>query len=245
MKFIIPILLIMLGATGMLCAEMREFTSASGKKMEAELVSHKAGKITLRRADGVKFEVLPNVFGPDDQLFIKEWMGKTAETISYNFRFNADRKKIDGRSRKVDYYRVKNEKWVYEVTITNLSRDEASNLKIKYRQFRSNEADDTYRASSSDQSNWITDTGETKVAGPVGYGKSMIFQTKQMQIDHVDSDYWDYDWRDRILGLMIQIEDPNGTVVAEWAEPVNTLKGKTWASTAPKKGKETGSVTIQ
>lgn len=245
MKSIIPILLLMLGSAGMLRAELREFTSTNGKTMKAELVSHKGGKITLQRGDGVKFEVLPNVFGPDDQIFIKDWMAKTPETISYNFRFKADRKKVDGRSRKVDYYRVKNEKWVYEVSVTNLSRDEASNLKIKYRQFRSNQADGTYRADSDDQSDWITDSGEVTVKAPVGFGKSMVFQTKQMQIDHVDSSYWDYDWQDRILGVMIQVEDPNGNVVAEWAEPVNTLKGKTWASTEPKKGQQTGNVIIQ
>lgn len=226
---------------GLVRAELRQFTGANGKTLQAELVSHRDGQITMRLADGRELTVLPNVFSPDDQLYIKEWLEKTPETVNYNLRFEADRKKVSGRTKTEGSYLIKNEKWIYQVKITNLSRDTAKGLTVMYRQFRSNEADGDSRA-YSDQSDWITDKGELKVAQAVEYGKTIEFGTKEMQIDRVDYQYGNYDYKDEIKGLIIRVVDSQGAVVGEWAEPVNTMKGRTWENTSPRK--EEGSQVI-
>ncbi|MFT5467556.1 MAG: hypothetical protein ACI8UO_002661 [Verrucomicrobiales bacterium] len=235
--FLIPLIFLVLW-TGFAHGEMREFTGANGKTLKAELVSHTEGNITMKLADGREITVLPNIFGPDDQLFIKGWLEKTPETVpvvKYNFRFEVDRKKVSGRTKTEGSYLIKNEKWVYEVQLTNLSRDTAKNLTVMYRQFRSNHADGDSSAFSSAKSDWVTDKSEIKVAAAVDYGKRIEFKTKEMKIDRVDYQYGNYDYKDEIKGLMIRVVDANGNVVSEWAEPVNTLKGKTWENTSAKK----------
>lgn len=223
-------------SVAVLRADLREFTSSDGKTLQAELVEHRDGKVTLRRADGKEFEVAPNVFSPEDQIFIKEWISKTPESLHYNFRFDADRTKISGTTRNESFLFVKNEKWVYTVKITNNSRDTMNDLVVKYKQFRSNYADDDSQAYDDDRSDWLTDNGEVKLSQELPYNKTMEFQTKPMQIDFVDYEGFGDKWKDEIKGVMIRIETPAGKKIAEWAEPVNTLKGKTWENTEPRKG---------
>jgi len=43
-------------------AELRAFTNDNGTVIQAELVSHQGGKVTLRRADGKEFSASPSIF---------------------------------------------------------------------------------------------------------------------------------------------------------------------------------------
>ncbi|MEM7011929.1 MAG: SHD1 domain-containing protein [Verrucomicrobiota bacterium] len=210
--------------------------------MEAELVSHKAGKITLLRADGVKFEVAPNVFSADDQLFIKEWMEKNPETVSYAFRISADKEKTEGRTQDLGYKRVKNEKWAFRMKITNTSRDTVNNLKVKYRMFYTNEADGEY--SASDLAPLKMAEGEASLKADLAFNRTMEFLTKTVNLDFVDYDGAGSRYKDTLEGCLVRIEDANGKVVAEWKNEANRMREKTWDNTSPRKENSGGAVIV-
>lgn len=61
-------------STSALTAEQREWTSTSGEKVKAELISVDHETITLARAkDGRSFSVNVNQFSAEDQEFVKNW----------------------------------------------------------------------------------------------------------------------------------------------------------------------------
>ena len=64
-------------------AELREFKNSAGAIIQAELLSHKGGKVKMRLADGRELDVMPSVFSIDDQAYIKQWMTTTPEDIVY------------------------------------------------------------------------------------------------------------------------------------------------------------------
>lgn len=223
-------------------AQARVFTSSNGQTMDAELVSHRGGKIKLRRADGREFEVAPNVFSTDDQLFIKEWMDKNPETVNYAFRLSADKEKTEGRTQDLGYKRVKNEKWAFRMKITNLSRDTVNNLKVKYRMFYTNEADGEY--SASDLAPLKMSQGEASLKADLAYNRTMEFLTKTVNLDFVDYDGAGSRYKDTLEGCLVRIEDAEGNVVADWKNETTRMKEKTWDNTTPRKANQGGNVIV-
>lgn len=227
-------------------AEMRDFVGANGQTMRAELVSHKGGEVTLRREDGREFSVAPNVFSLDDQVFLKNWMEKTLETISYNFRIDADKTKVQGSTENLSYKRVKNEKWAYNVEITNLSRDSAKDLTVLYKILYTNNADGSFSASSFSSDDPESQglkmvQGEAKLSQELPYNKTMAFLTKQVQIDLVDYDGAGSRYKDEMKGCLIRIVDAQKKVVFDWKADLSSMSGKTWENTEPRdKGSSTG-----
>ncbi len=238
---LVPSLFLIL--TAFLHAELRDFTGSNGKVIKASLVSHKAGKVTLRREDGKEFTVEPNVFGPDDQVYIQKWMKKTPQTVDYNFRIEAKKEKASGNRSNLGYKTVKNEKWAYRVKISNLSRDTVSGLTVKYKIFYSNRADGEFSAGSYDLKDLAVVRGEAKLSSELAYNHTMEFATKQVQIDVVDYDGYKSRYKDELKGCMLRIVDPKGNVVADWKHSTSHLTSLTWDSTEPQ-GKNQSSTVI-
>ena len=216
-------------------AEMRNFSNSKGDAIEAELVSHKNGKVKLRRADGVEFEVVPTVFSPEDQAYIKSWMDKNPASVDYAFRIEAERKKLAGTMQDLGYKRVKNEKWAYQIKITNHSRDTVKDLTVKYKVFYSNRADGEFSASSGDVKEMAQIRGEAKLKSEMEFNQTMEFTTKSATIDFVDYDGAGSRYKDTLRGAMIRILDKQGKIVADWVMPMSYLKKKTWDNTEPRK----------
>jgi len=58
--------------------EARTFTDATGRIMEAEVLSKQGDQVTIRRADGVSFTVPINKFSEADQQYIQGWQPAAA-----------------------------------------------------------------------------------------------------------------------------------------------------------------------
>lgn len=209
--------------------EIRQFVSASGQAMQAKLVSHRNGKVTLERADGKQFEVDPVVFGIDDQAYIKQWIASTPEKIEYLFGVSGTKTKTGGDSANLGYKRVKNEEWAYKLTITNRSKDTTSGLLVRYRLFYTNRADGefsagTYRGTYMKQ-------GEAKIPGELVYNRSIELVTTSVKLDFVDYDGSGDRHKDELDGCIVQILDSKGTVLHEWSNQASPMKGRTWDNT--------------
>lgn len=225
-------------------AEIRAFTNDNGYVIQAELMSHKGGKITLKRIDGKEFETDPAIFSPDDEAYIKAWMAKTPATHNYNLKIDAEKKKIEGNSRNYGYKRVKNDKWSFLITITNHSQDPVSNLTIKYRVFYTNSADGSYSNSSEDRMAFRMIEGDLKLEQELGFNRTLQFNTTPVEIDVVDYDYGNR-YKDEVKGCIVLVTDPNGKTVIEWVSPEVSMKNKTWRNTNPSSREKSGPVIIR
>lgn len=215
-------------------AEIRAFTNDNGTVIQAELVSHQGGKVTLRRTDGKEFTVNPAIFSADDEAHIKAWMAKTPVIHNYNLRIDAEKKKIESNSRNYGYKRVKNDLWSFLVTITNNSEVPVSNLSIKYRVFYTNSADGSYGteySSSGDRMTFRMIEGTAKLDKELAFNRTLQFATTPVEIDVVDYDYGNR-YKDEVKGCLILITDQDGKTVLEWRSPEVAMKEKTWANTS-------------
>jgi hypothetical protein len=226
-------------------AEMRDFTNTGGNVIRAELVSHKGGKVTLKRSDGKEFEIAPTVFSTDDQAFIKAWMAKTPQTIDYRLDVSADKKKVAGDTKNMGYKLVKNEKWAFVISLKNISRDPASNLTVKYRIFYTNAADGSYSASSSTDSGLRMVEGEARLESELDYNRTMQVTTTPVQIDTVDYDGGGARHKDEIKGCLVRVLNDQGKVIVDYASAQTAMKGKTWANTETLAEGKSGTVTIE
>lgn len=226
-------------------AEMRAFTNDSGYVIQAELLSHKEGKITLRRSDGKEFEADPAIFSAEDEAYIKAWMEKTPASQNYNLRLSTQKKKVEGRTRNMGYKRVKNDLWSYVITILNNSQDAVSNLTIKYRVFYTNAADGDYSASSYGESPSRMIEGQAKLEAELAFNCKLEITTTPVQIDVVDYDGAGSRYKDELRGCLVRIINQAGDVVLDWVSPEVAMKDKTWRNTDPSSRGKGGSVRIR
>lgn len=224
-------------------AEIRAFTNDNGTVIQAQLVSHQGGKVTLRRVDGKEFAVDPAIFSMEDEAHIKAWMAKTPAIRNYNLKIDVEKKKVDGTSRNYGYKRVKNNLWSFLVTITNSSQDPVSNLKINYRVFYTNSADGSY-SSFEDRGKFRMIEGTAKLDAELAFNRTLQFSTTPVEIDVVDYDYGNR-YKDEVKGCLIQISDEHGKTVMEWCSPEVAMKERTWSNTNPSRERGNDSVIIR
>jgi len=210
-------------------AEIRALTNDNGTVIQAELVSHQGGKVTLKRTDGKEFSVNPSIFSAEDEAYIKKWMAKTPAIMNYNLKIEAQKKKLDGNSTNYGYKRVKNDLWTYLVTVTNNSQDPVSDLTVKYRVFYTNSADGAY-SSVEDRVSFRMVEGTAKLDTVLGFNRTLQFSTNPVEIDVVSYDYGNR-YRDEVKGCLIRVQNKAGDVVLEWRSPDVAMKEKTWANT--------------
>lgn len=213
-------------------AEFRDFMNSSGQVIRAELVSHKKGRVKLRREDGKEFECAPGIFCPVDAAFIKEWMAKTPEKISYRFHIVADAKKMAGETHNLGYKLVKNDKWSYVIAISNLSRDTVKDFTVKYRVFYTDRAQGEYSSGSYNESIDQMLEKEVKIDQEVKYNRTAYVTTEPVSIDIVDYDGAGDRYKDELKGCMVRLVDPQGEVIKDYVSSETAMRGKTWENTS-------------
>ncbi|MEZ5299803.1 MAG: SHD1 domain-containing protein [Verrucomicrobiales bacterium] len=116
-------------ALGAAVSPAREFTDKNGRKIEAEIVAVREGKVQLKKSGDNRLFLVPvDTFSEDDQAFIKKW---AVENIEYRFDVRAQEKKLE-QDRK-DSKSV--EKWVYELEITNRTSADLTGITVHYNAF--------------------------------------------------------------------------------------------------------------
>jgi len=185
-------------------AQMHTFTNSSGSTLEAKLVSHKDGKITLQRADGKEFEVKPEIFSTADQKFIAQWIAVTPAHVNYRFRIDGDKKRLGGNQ------------WAYVISIINQSQDEVTNLNFNYRVLYN-----SYDGKASANRN----EGSEHLEAKLKFNRTLEITTKGVEI-------YNEEWaKGQIFGCLLQVTDSTGKVIEEWTSSELYMKGKTWENT--------------
>jgi hypothetical protein len=212
--------------------ETHTFTNSSGKAIKGELVSHKKGKITLRREDGKEFELAPTAFSTADQEFIAEWINATPEHIDYKFRIIGGKHKLSGTTSNSAYSRLKNEQWSYKISITNQAQNAVTDLTIHYRLIH---RDSSYSKKGVDQMS----EGIEQMDVDLAFNRTLVITTKPLTLSSASYTYSGTRYKDELLGCLVRIKDQQNNVIIDWVSSGLSMKDKTWSSTSPR-GKDGG-----
>ena len=201
----------------------RVFEDKYGRIMNAQLVSHPgltSDRIKIDKG-GKEMDVKVDVFSKKDQEFIRNWMKNTPPTLDYAFRIDTVKKKQSEDKDEGRYYSSsKTEVYVYQVTVTNLTREPVGNLRIEY------------RTVLQDQSKELQfQQGSETVQGPIRYNDRITFNTVPSTLHNVNSRrYYGYSYKESLLGVILRIYGPGEKIIEEWKSPGIKMDKVTWDS---------------
>lgn len=115
-------------------AEMREFKSAQGSVLRAELKKVKGANIFLTKEDGKEISVPLTGFSKEDQSFILKAMVDDPTVLDYNFGVRIEEKTQEGTKRTNNRYyeRVSAVSKAYAVSIVNSSRNTLDDVTVDW-----------------------------------------------------------------------------------------------------------------
>jgi hypothetical protein len=213
--------------TGILLSatEAKQFEDKFGRVMVAELVSHTGAEADLVKIEksGKKMDVKIDVFSEKDQQFIRDWMKKTPPTLAYAFRIQAVKKKLsEVKDRRSYYSSGKTTTYVFEVTVTNLTRQDVKDLRIDY------------RAVSEDRSKKLKfQRGNETIKDPMRYNDSYTFITAPAKVASSSGRSYSrwgssYSYKESLLGVILRIYGPDGQPIEQWKSPGTKMDQVSW-----------------
>lgn len=130
--------------TSMVYAGMHAFELKDGRALEAEVIGFNArlGKVELKRPDGKRVKVKPDIFTDADQKYIREWAMLDGFQNPSTFKVECAEKKIEQWKEESSAFQTKYERFVYEITFENKAAVPVGTLKVEYRIFFEQEEND-------------------------------------------------------------------------------------------------------
>lgn len=118
-------------------AEMRPFSLHDGWSFEAELVGFNArlGQVELKRMDGRRVKVKPEIFIQKDQDYIREWVMLEGFRNTGFFKVSCRKKLVEKWKKENALSSTQYSKYVYHVVLKNNNECAIENLKAEYRIF--------------------------------------------------------------------------------------------------------------
>ena len=113
-------------------AESRVFTSTDGKTLNGEISAATADSLTLKLSSGSQLVVPLQRLGPDDQVFVKNWLKAHPPTINYSFDVTWSKEKTGSSTTGIDHTKNVSNKYVTHIKITNKSGQAIENLDLHY-----------------------------------------------------------------------------------------------------------------
>ena len=238
MKLIFQLLgLAVLTALSLSGIEAKQFEDKFGRVMVAELVSHTdaGGNVVKIDKNGKKMDVKIDVFSEKDQQFIRDWMKNTPPTLDYAFRVQAVKKKLSETKGSRGYYSGKTEVYVFEITVTNLTRQPVSDLRIEHR-----------TASEGRSKSFKFQSGTESIKGPLRYNEQHTFVSIPAKIESASGRSYrgygsSYSFKESLLGVILRIYGPDGEPVTEWKSPGSRMDQVSWddseqSDSSPRRG---------
>lgn len=231
----------------------REFEDKFGRMINAELVAHTGidGELVTIDKGGKQMRVKVALFSQKDQQFIREWMKQTPPSIDYSFRVAAVRKEAAapepeaapegdvGEAGREAFARARAgasaASELYEIVVTNLTRQTVRGLKVKYRLYMMD-----YPSSFEELRDAFEGGGggfealrrggrggggvkpklehievSVPIEGALKYNESTSVETKPIQIHSGKNPLNGDRYKDEILGMIVRVYEPGGKMVFE------------------------------
>ena len=215
----------------MMLADARPFEDKYGRTIDAELVSHTgaSAKTVKINKGGKEMEAPIANFCAKDQKFIRDWMGKTPATIAYAFRVESDKRVVDSARGKAYLEKNKSAVTVYDIKVTNLTRQTVKGVRVEYKAFMRNNGDIDY-LSSSRRGKIQSVTDSIKIPSELAFNRSAKITTKSLRIDSSRSSFSSYNFSDELLGVIVRVYDPEDRIITEWRTPNRSFEKMPWSA---------------
>ena len=202
----------------------RAFEAQFGRTMEADLISHTGiSSDIIKVSMGCKqLDVEINLFSDKDQKFIRNWMKETPPKIGYAFRVKATLKQLGTVPKKTSSSRssssrTKTKTNVYEIHLTNLTRQTVRDLRLEYRIVKEGRS-----------GKFEFQKGSKEISEPMRYNQDGVFTTAKSELDSYRSSYSSYSYKEAVLGILVRVFDQQGELVADWRSTGTKMEKISW-----------------
>lgn len=202
----------------------RAFEDQFGRTMEADLISHTgiSSDIIKIRRGGKKLDVEINLFSEKDQKFIRNWMKETPPKIDYAFRVEATLKQLGTVPKKTSSSRssssrTKTKTNVYEIHLTNLTRQTVRDLRLEYRIVKEGRS-----------GKFEFQKGSKEISEPMRYNQDVVLTTAKSELDSYRSSYSSYSYKEAVLGILVRVFNQQGELVTDWRSTGTKMEKISW-----------------
>lgn len=212
-------------ASAPLRAEVRDFKSATGTVLRAELKKAKGTMIILRKEDGKEVQVALTNFAADDQNFILKWMAEDPTALDYNFAVRVEEKDVADSKKKANktYERVSSVQKTYTVNIQNSAHNKVDDLSVDWCVFMLDKVQpskySTFSSSDTTLGELYVKHGSETVPDLMP-SRNFSFTTKAFNIDSIiDKYYTGSKVKDKLQGVWLKFYRKD-VLVYEWKSPI-------------------------
>ena len=202
----------------------RAFEDQFGRTMEADLISHTgiSSDIIKIRMGGKQLDVEINLFSDKDQKFIRNWMEETPPKIDYAFRVEATLKQLGTVPKKTSSSRssssrTKTKTNVYEIHLTNLTRQTVRDLRLEYRIVKEGRS-----------GKFEFQKGSKEISEPMRYNQDVFLTTAKSELYSYRSSYSSYSYKEAVLGILVRVFDQQGELVTDWRSTGTKMEKISW-----------------
>ena len=202
----------------------RAFEDQFGRTMEADLISHTgiSSDIIKVSMGGKQLDVEINLFSDKDQKFIRNWMKETPPKIDYAFRVEATLKQLGTVPKKTSSSRssssqTKTKTNVYEIHLTNLTRQTVRDLRLEYRIVKEGRS-----------GKFEFQKGSKEISEPMRYNQDVVLTTAKSELDSYRSSYSSYSYKEAVLGILVRVFDQQGELVTDWRSTGTKMEKISW-----------------
>lgn len=220
----------------------RDFTSDSGQKLRAAIVSVTETEVTLKREKGGLVTGGISFFSQDDQKHIAEWREANPVPYIYDFDIKATRQRVDRVKTNEGNLIVVYETWKFTIEVENRSKTGTSGTSLegieihynlcKTAKSRARQARELHRELAA-AGGMLVKIGKVDL-GTIEYLKSKTVETEIIPVNHSElGPGWYYadgskdEHNDDLEGIAIQIRK-DGKVIAEKGFGSKTLSAAKW-----------------
>ena len=171
---------------------------------------------------GKQLDVEINLFSDKDQNFIRNWMKETPPKINYAFRVEATLKQLGTVPKKTSSSRssssrTKTKTNVYEIHLTNLTRQTVRDLRLEYRIVKEGRS-----------GKFEFQKGSKEISEPMRYNQDVVLTTAKSDLDSYRSSYSSYSYKEAVLGILVRVFDQQGELVTDWRSTGTKMEKISW-----------------
>ncbi|MCB1233723.1 MAG: hypothetical protein KDM91_01470 [Verrucomicrobiae bacterium] len=206
--------------------------SRDGRSIDARLMSASGDRIQIERvADGREFFLSMSDLDSRSADRVQLWMDRDPDAIEFAFDFQVEKRLVtsDTFEYAATGRTIKTAKWVYDVSMTNLTRSDLRNAELEYRIVYDDEVAITRGSAYPGEGRRQMEGGSLELP-EVGYNGKAEFTTAPVTIETYEmkplrgeKEYQ----RDTVVGLWIRVRK-NGEIVHEFQNNAAFMGDLAW-----------------
>ncbi|MEO0508894.1 MAG: hypothetical protein AAF065_03415 [Verrucomicrobiota bacterium] len=221
--------------------DFRTFTSVDGREMVASLLNVSGDDVTIRRqADGRKMTTKMSAFSKKDCEYMISW--EEAQRLARDDSFDIKIRRTTGGSEKSSTASTSNKSWMegYEITLSNESRGDITDLDVKYIIFM---FDEKVAATRKNQGELKREFGNFDLARLEPDGTTNHLTEKfRMQKSQLKQGWYyinggDYKAEDELAGCWVRVYK-DGEMLREVSLPASVARNEEWKWPKAKKNQK-------